>query len=243
MNSTWLAGVDACRGGWIVAVVQPAGDEATVRVAACFADVIAAPEAPAVVAVDMPIGLPERAHYGGRAAENAVRPLLGGRQSSVFSVPSRAALAAADYREACRIALASSDPPRMVSKQLFMLAPKIREVDGCLRADAATAKRVFEVHPEVAFWRLNGDRALDQPKKVKGRCHDPGLELRRRLLLDVGLPAAVVNGTVPKGAGPDDLLDALACAAMARRIHAGVARPFPDPPERDAFGLPMAIWA
>jgi predicted RNase H-like nuclease len=243
MNSTWLAGVDACRGGWIVAVVQPAGDEATVRVAACFADVLAAPEAPAVVAVDMPIGLPERARHGGRAAESAARPLLGGRQSSVFSVPSRAALAAADYREACRIALASSDPPRMVSKQLFMLAPKIREVDGCLRIDAEAAARVFEVHPEVAFWRLNGDRALDQPKKVKGRCHEPGLKLRRRLLLDAGLPAAVVNGTAPKGAELDDLLDALACAAVARRIHAGVARAFPDPPERDAFGLPMAIWA
>jgi len=28
-----------------------------------------------------------------------------------------------------------------------------------------------------------------------------------------------------------------------RRIHRGLARPFPDPPERDACGLPMAIWA
>ena len=226
-----------------MAFVRPADDEASVRVMPCFADVIAAPEAPAVIAVDMPIGLPERARHGGRAAENAVRPLLGGRQSSVFSVPSRAALAAADYREACRVALASSDPPRMVSKQLYMLAPKIREVDGCLRADARAAARVFEVHPEVAFWRLNGGRALDQPKKVKGRGYEPGLELRRRLLLDAGLPAAVVSGTPPKGAAHDDLLDALACAAVARRIHAGVAQPFPDPPERDGFGLPMAIWA
>jgi predicted RNase H-like nuclease len=67
--------------------------------------------------------------------------------------------------------------------------------------------------------------------------------LRRRLLIRAGLPAAVVNGTPPKGAGPDDLLDALACAAIARRIHLGQARPFPDPPEHDAFGLRMAIWA
>ena len=47
----------------------------------------------------------------------------------------------------------------------------------------------------------------------------------------------------PKGAAADDLIDALACAAIARRLHAGSARPFPDPPPRDAFGLPMAIWA
>lgn len=242
-NGGWLAGVDGCPTGWVVAFVRPAGGEARVRVVSHFTGVLAAPEAPAVVAVDIPIGLPERTGPGGRAAESAVRPLIGARQSSVFSVPSRAALAALEYGEACRIALATSQPPRKVSKQLFMLAPKIREVDACLRADAAAAARVFEVHPEVAFWRLNGERALVEPKKVKGRCHEAGLALRRRLLIEAGLPAALVNGAPPKGAGADDVLDALACAAIARRIHAGVARPFPDPHERDGFGLRMAIWA
>jgi len=243
MNDAWLAGVDGCRAGWIAAFVLPVGEEARLRIVPRFADVLAAPEAPVVVAVDMPIGLPERVGRGGRAAENAVRPLLGARQSSVFSVPSRAALAAKEYRDACRVALATSDPPRKVSKQLYMIAPKIREVDACLRADRAAAARVFEVHPELAFWRLNGGRALDQPKKVKGGCYAPGLALRRRLLIEAGFPPMVVNAAPPKGAGPDDLLDALACAAVARRIHAGTARPFPDPPERDALGLPMAIWA
>ena len=58
-----------------------------------------------------------------------------------------------------------------------------------------------------------------------------------------GLPANAVNAPPPKGAAADDLLDALACAAIARRIHAGIAQPFPNPPPRDAFGLAMAIWA
>jgi predicted RNase H-like nuclease len=130
-----------------------------------------------------------------------------------------------------------------VSKQLFLLAPKIREVDACLRAETAATGHVFEVHPELAFWRLNGERALMLPKKVKGRCHEPGLLLRRQLLVEVGFPVAAVNASPPKGAGADDLIDALACAAIARRILIGAARPFPDPPARDAFGLPMAIWA
>src|SRR5215468_1247445 len=106
-----------------------------------------------------------------------VRPLLGARQSSVFSVPSRGAIAAEDYREACRIALGTSEPPRKVSKQLFMLAPKIREVDAVLRENTTLARRVFEVHPEVAFWRLNGKSALSEPKKVKSRPYEPGLAL------------------------------------------------------------------
>lgn len=242
-NDIWLAGVDGCRAGWIAAFVRPQGSELRVRIVTSFGDVLAAPEAPAAIAVDMPTGLPERTGAGGRAAENAVRPLLGARQSSVFSVPSRTAIGAVDYRAACDAALATSDPPRKVSKQLFNIAPRIREIDALLRADPAAAARTFEVHPEVAFWRLNGGRALTEPKKVRSRPHPPGLALRRSLLIGDGLPEAAVNAAPPKGAGPDDLLDALACAAVARRLHAGLARTFPDPPPRDAFGLRMAIWA
>jgi predicted RNase H-like nuclease len=242
-HEIWLAGIDGCPSGWIVALARADLSEVRVRLVAGFIDVIAALEAPAVIAIDIPIGLPERTGYGGRAAENTVRPLLGARQSSVFSVPSRAAIAAQDYREACRIALATSEPPRKVSKQLFMLAPKIREVDAALRADAVLSQRLFEVHPELAFWRLNGEQALSEPKKVKSRPYEPGLALRRRLLIKAGLPATAVEAAPPKGAGPDDLIDALACAAIAWRKFNGVAQPFPDPPERDACGLTMAIWA
>ena len=241
--NVWLAGVDGCRIGWVAAFVRAAGDEVRVRIVPRFADVLAAPEAPAIVAVDIPIGLPDRIGPGGRGPERAIRPLLGARQSSVFPVPPRAAVFAADFAAARAAALAASEPPRKVSKQLFMIAPKIREVDEWLRAVQRHIGRVYEVHPELAFWRLNGERALAEPKKVKGVCYAPGLALRRCLLIAAGFPAAIVEGAAPKGAGADDLLDALACAAIARRLHAGIAQSFPDPPGRDAFGLPVAIWA
>jgi predicted RNase H-like nuclease len=112
-----------------------------------------------------------------------------------------------------------------------------------LRNAPSLTSRVFEVHPEVAFWRLNGNRALPEPKKVKGRPFAPGLALRRTLLARHGFSKAATETAVPSGAAIDDLLDALACAAIARRILAGDARPFPDPPLRDEFGLPIAIWA
>jgi predicted RNase H-like nuclease len=242
-EDVWLAGVDGCPGGWIAAFVRPSGDDGTLALFARFADVLAVAQRPAIVAVDMPIGLPERAGHGGRAAENAVRPLLGARQSAVFSVPARAAIDERDYAGACRVALATSEPPRKVSKQLFNIAPKIREVDEALRADMRTAERVYEVHPELAFWRLNGERALDEPKKVKSRPYPPGLALRRTLLRGAGMPSELIAAVPPRGAAEDDLIDALACAAIARRLHAGSARPFPASPPRDAFGLPMAIWA
>jgi predicted RNase H-like nuclease len=242
-NNSWLAGVDGCPAGWIVAFVRPHDGEVRLRIVPRFADVLAAPEQPAVVAVDMPIGLPKQVGAGGREAENVVRPLLGARQSSVFSVPSRDAIYAADYSEACRIAQATSEPSRKVSKQLFNIAPKIREVDETLRTYVHAPRRVFEVHPELAFWRLNGERALTEPKKVKSRPYEPGLGLRRSLLVAAGFSELAVNALPPRGAATDDLLDALACAAIARRIDAGIARPFPNPPPNDEFGLPMAIWA
>jgi predicted RNase H-like nuclease len=99
------------------------------------------------------------------------------------------------------------------------------------------------VHPELAFWRLNGERALTEPKTVKSRPYEPGLGLRRSLLVAAGFSELAVNALPPRGAATDDLLDALACAAIARRIDAGIARPFPNPPPNDEFGLPMAIWA
>lgn len=241
-NDVWLAGVDGCPGGWIVAFLRPVGETCDIAIFPRFVDVMAARRL-AAIAVDIPIGLPERTGPGGRAAENAVRPLLGARQSSVFSVPSRAAIETTDYRMACETALATSDPPRKVSKQLFNIAPKIREVDAALRADATLAAHIYEVHPELAFWQLNGQHALSEPKKVKGRCYGPGLALRRGLLTAAGLSVHTVNAAPPRGAGPDDLLDALACAAIARRIHAGQARPYPNPVPHDDHGLPMAIWA
>jgi len=243
MTTQWLAGLDGCRAGWIAAFVRADGSDCRVGVLSRFAEIFAEPEQPRVVAVDMPIGLP--AHIGpqGRGAERAVRPLLGDRQSSVFAVPSRQAVYAEEYGDACRLALETSEPPKKVSRQLFMIAAKIREVDEVLRNAPALTDCVFEVHPEVAFWRLNGDQALTEPKKVKGRPYGPGLALRRTLLIDNGFSPATVEGDPPQGAAADDLVDALACVAIARRIHAGIAVPFPNPPLRDQFGLPVAIWA
>ena len=240
----WVAGIDGCRAGWIAALMQ-VGDSASARivVAPTLAAVADAPERPAVIAVDMPIGLPERTHGSGRVPERLIRPLLGQRQSSVFAIPSRQAVYAADYREACALALASSDPPRKVSRQGFGIFPKIREVDSLLRGRPDLREKVFEVHPELAFWALNGRRALDQPKKVKGVLYEPGMRLRRALLTRSGLlDEALVAAPPPRGAAADDLLDALAGLTVALDLATGGGQSFPDPPGRDAHGLLVAIW-
>ena len=239
----WVAGVDGCPAGWMAVFARRDRPEAPRRrVLPSFAEVLDAPENPALVAVDMPIGLTDRTEGPGRLPEQLVRPLLGGRQSSVFSMPSRAAVHAQDYAEACALARASSHPPRAVSIQGYGLFPRVRELDGLLRARRDLIGRVYEVHPEVAFWSMNGEQALAEPKKLKNVPYAPGLALRRELLLAAGLGRNLVDVAPPAGAAADDLVDALAGLVVALAIAEGRARSYPDPPERDPHGLPIAIW-
>ena len=240
----WVAGVDGCRAGWI-AVLMRVDDRNTHRIvmAPTLADIADAPEQPAVIAVDMPIGLPDRTQGSGRAPEQLIRSLLGERQSSVFAIPSRSAVEAMDYAEACTIAAATSDPSRKVSRQGFAIFPKIREIDALLRARPDLVPRVYEVHPELAFWALNECQALLQPKKVKGVPYGPGMALRRELLRESGLlPDVLIEAPPPRGAAQDDFLDALAGLTVALDLARGGGQSFPDPPGRDAPGVSVAIW-
>lgn len=238
----WLAGVDGCKAGWIVAMASADGRAAPlVQVVPHFADLFAGEIVPAIVAVDMPIGLPDRVKGSGRGPEQAVRALLGDRQSSVFAIPARCAVEARDYEQACALALAHSEPPRKVSKQGFHLFPKIREIDVLLRAEPSMCERVFEVHPELAFRTMKGD-PLTHPKKIKGVVNPSGMAERRDLLRAAGIAREAVSARPPRGAAGDDLLDALAALVVARHIAAGHGKPFPNPPGRDSHGLPIAIW-
>lgn len=248
-----VAGADGCRGGWAVVIVEPDGTARAERVTR-LAELFDRPASPDIIAVDMPIGLPERIEAKGRAPERLVRPLLGQRQSSVFSIPSRAAVYASvdeavreleRYPHACAKARATSTPPRAVAKQGFAIFPKIIEIDRWLRDNPALLPRVHECHPEVSFWAMNGRIPLDTPKKVKNAPHRPGLVLRRGLLERAGFPPGPLAPLRAReiGVGEDDLIDACAAAWTAGRLARGEAVSFPSPPERDAHGLPIAIWA
>jgi predicted RNase H-like nuclease len=246
-GATWVAGVDGCPRSWIAVLLDASGTEAPrVRICPNVADIAGLPEEPRIIAVDMPIGLPDRLRGSGRACEVAVRKILGPRQSSVFSIPCReAVMETDDYRRACDIAAVRSDPPRKVSKQAFNLFPKIKEIDQLLRARPALRDRVFETHPEVCFRHMNGGAPARLPKKIKSRVNPDGLEERRALLAERGFPTDFLKAgrKPPRPAAADDFLDACATAWTALRILRGEAVCYPDPPPRDAFGLEMAIRA
>jgi len=240
---TLVAGVDGCKAGWLCVLLDAeTGVPKDAFIKGTLAE-IAALEDAVRIAIDVPMGVEDFTNPAGRGCDTALRCELGQRQSSVFSVPARAALAEMDYRVACEAALAHSDPPRMVSKQCFHIFPRIREADALITPELQT--RIVECHPEGAFWAMNGKQPLAEPKKLKSRGYPPGLTLRRRLLEQAGYPAKflAVRRFKALHAGEDDFLDACACAWTARRVLRGEAHRFPDEPRIDPRGLRMEIWA
>jgi predicted RNase H-like nuclease len=247
---TVCAGVDGCTGGWI-AVRRSGGLPTEARVFKRFADILAWLPEDALIAVDMPIGLPEKGTPGGRAAERAARPLLTKRRNSIFAMPSRAAIYAETgpfakgaylpaHARASAEARQTSTPSSGVSIQAFGIFPKIREIDALLRAAPALQGRVFESHPEIAFLTLNGGREMRWKKSSR-----EGEEERRQTLLGQGFDASFLSLTpAPRSkAKQDDFHDACALALVAERIGQGVSVSYPNPPETDDYGLRISIQA
>ena len=231
-----LAGVDGCKAGWIALVQGVGGGDIKSIVRATPSDLCGALADAQVIAVDVPIGLTDS---GKRVCDVEARKRLGRyRASSVFPPPIRAALKAASREEASEIQRKVDG--RRIGVQAWGIFPKIRDWDSCLRADCQLAKRVFEVHPEVCFWALNDFKPMQHGKKTQ-----LGRRGRRDLLIrEFGVTALdeVRSRHARHDVSDDDLHDAFVALWTARRIHAGMAKCFPELPAHDSAGLPMAIW-
>jgi predicted RNase H-like nuclease len=220
-----VLGVDGCRGGWVGAFLVDGRIELLVD-AGVAALVARCPRPPAVVGVDIPIGLPDD---GGRLADAAARSLLPpGRTSSIFPTPARAAVAAPTWQEANAANRAATG--KGLSHQAFHLCARIAEVDGWVRE--APGPVVLEVHPEVSFTAMGADTRPS--KKTAEGAHE-----RLDALRSAGIvPPEPLRS---RAYAVDDVLDACAVAWTARRHARGEARALPDPPQVFSDGLLAAI--
>jgi predicted RNase H-like nuclease len=208
------------------------GHEVSACVAATIAELVAMAETSrrlAVVAIDIPIGLPDD---GRREADRLAREIVGPQWRSVFMTPARAALQAGDHAEAVR--LNRDVAQEGTSVQAFSLRKRIFEVERWARAGADT-HRVVEVHPEVSFATMAG------APLAAGKTTWAGAERRRHLLADNRILIAGELGSAGAAARVDDVLDAAAAAWSALRVAAGDATHLPDPPQRFSDGWPCAI--
>ena len=225
-----VLGVDACPTGWVGVLLGPDG-RATVHVAgsiSALVTLVRQTAQPAVVAIDIPIGLPDR---GARRADAEARRELVGKGSSVFPTLARSAYEAPTYELARAANLSATQGERSASAQAYALGAKVLEVDAWIRSGPGT--EVIEVHPELSFARMVGAPVLERKKG------DEGSRARREALRAQGLIApAWFRGS---GFAEDDLLDACAAAWSAARHDRGAAESFPAEPEVFSDGIPAAI--
>ena len=186
-----MLGVDGCKAGWVGALLR--GSTYDVLVAADIAGLVDAARqlAPglAVVAVDIPIGLPDDRPRTTDVLARSQLPV--GRKSSVFPTPSRAAVehtthpeASAANREAVGVGL---------SVQAFHLVPKILDVDRYVARDPPVP--VVEAHPEVTFAEI--DPACVVPSKTtRDGTRGSSRRTQRRRARATGPPARA-RGTPP----------------------------------------------
>lgn len=225
---TTSAGVDGCRGGWLMVTRQREGGAADIHLAASWEEL---PTLASLVCVDMPIGLAEQ---GARECDVLARRALGReRGASVFPAPNRPMLGFPSWRQANAWGRRRG---RGLPRQSWGLVDKIRELDRALTP--ARQRRVREAHPELVFKLLNGDRPPPPKRTPEGQAR------RRRILEGLGFTelAAWLSRWPRRLVKIDDVLDACACCVAAERIRAGVAVRLPERPPRDARGLRMEIW-
>jgi len=218
-----LAGVVPCPGGWLVAPGRLQGvtlSPADPAVLPTLIDVLDYKPAYEIIALAAPIGLLDEYRRGGRSCEREARRLLGPRRgAAIASAPPRSALA-------------ETSATQTVSAVARLRLRSTRE--AAEQIQPYWQRTVYEVHPELSFFQLNGDQPLGSSKRTAvGR-------KERRELLEARLPGVQrLLEARPKGMRERHLLDAAACLWTARRIAGRAVQRVPEDPEWDSQGLRM----
>lgn len=219
-----IAGVDGCKGGWLVAVTEEwPSSTPTLTLCRTFKEVIDTTASCSVTVIDIPIGLLNGKSE--RLCDTQAREALADRQipnarSRVFRAPPRSALHVFDggTREQQWPEFTNTVEQltgKRPTKQTFDFSAKVKEVDDAMNPD--WQQRILEFHPEPAWKRV-------ARSTLRSKHTASGLLQRLNLLRELG--ATWVLGLVdhPSLREPkrepklDDLLDALIGLTVAHDI-------------------------
>lgn len=227
-------GLDGCRRGWIGAFYSKDTGFEPLRLIESLTDLKEDRKHFRRIFVDIPMGFPKGGSTG-RDCDRLARVQLKARRTSVFSVPVRPALDASDYRAACAANHAAAG--KKISVQTWNLFPRMLEADRLLSRYACLKKNVFESHPEICFYMLNGRHEMRSSKKAEAGRRER-LKVLRAFAPEAG---RVFNQGLKdfrrKDAAADDLLDAMVLALSASMRLAQ----FPERRVYDQKKIPMRI--
>ena len=217
-----VAGVTPGKAHWLVASAKMAGATFAPeepRVFRSFAEILSDSPAFAIIVVNAPIGYVERPGLGARTCDLEARALLGRRGATVHSSPTRTILLDG-----------SDDHGENLDAVSARLLPRYREVAA--QMSPYRQRVVYEGHPELSFYQLNGDAPLKWSKNL-----EVGRE-ERRVLLEKKIPdvTKILDSTFDR-VPAKHLMDAAALLWTARRVFGRAATRIPADAEWDSEGL------
>jgi len=230
-------GIDGCKKGWFT--VELTDVDWTTMVYKNINEIWDYYKNTNYITIDIPIGMRKNENMERKCDLEARRILGPGRESSVFPVPCREATYASSYEEAHKINKQKVN--RGLSKQTWGIIPKIREVDILLMREKDSRNQIQESHPEIAFWALNGRKALKYNKKSEN-----GIEERIEILskydgriLDIYEKSLAQY--LRKEVAKDDILDAICMAITGALAQSKNYKTIPSIIEKDEEGIEMKI--
>lgn len=220
-----VAAVTPCPGGWLVASAKlhaATFSPEEPRVLSKFSEVFEERPLFEVIALNAPVGYPDTPEEE-RDCDVIARRLLGRRSMTVKRTPTRGTVETGlvrldEHLDAITLVLLG----RYCEVNVEMLPYRQRTV--------------YEAHPELSFYVINGDKPLVRSKKT-----DEGIA-ERRVLLEKRIPGVrrVLDAQL-RGVPTSHLYDIAALLWTARRIAAKAANRIPEDPEWDSEGLRKEI--
>lgn len=221
-----VAGVTPWRSNWIVASAKMHAvtfAPEPPKVYASFLEVLQERPSFVAIVVNAPVGCVDTSESGGRTCDRLARVLLGRRGSALHNAPTREQLSGS--------AQAKGEGVDAVTATLL---PRYREVAA--EMSPYRQRIVYEGHPDLSFYQLNGNKPLSASKKLQAGT------LERRRILESRMPGAdkILDSDL-KRVPLKHLMDAAAMLWTARRVYGHAAIRLPKEGEWDSEGLRMEL--
>ena len=227
-------GIDGCKGKWIAVYISDNGFED--EKFKTISDICNRyPNSDSYI-IDIPIGLVE--DNSQIRPDRLVKKELGKKGSSIFEVPCRQAVYAADKKEAKELNKAVLG--KSLSEQTLGITKAIRQVDEFLQNNPQWKNRLLESHPELCFSKLNNNQPILE-HKMTAEGQQRRLEVLMKYYPEANKVIDKFLTDVPYRKKIDDVIDALCLAVTGKLILENGLKTIPERPMMDNIGLVMQM--
>ena len=221
-----IAGAAPTNEGWLVASAKLHGATFApedVRILETFREVLDIRPSLSALVVNVPIGLADSAPQAERLCDHEARALLGADTSMLRNAPTREEL----FERSDRPEREAFDEPAMLMTRYLEVA---REMSPYRQ------RVVFEGHPELSYFQLNGDEPLQWTADTHRGLEERRGVLERRI---PGVSRLLEPGEL--GVRVRELYEVAALLWTARRVFGHSAKRLPEDAVWDSEGLRMEL--